>query len=346
MSRLGSVLLSRGHGSGTRSSALARTPGARLVEREHTLGPHRSDNPHELDVLVGHDRSESRSGLPDPGRAPSHESNVVPARVGPSGIFTIGAVPGKLRRIDVAAIVVAVLAAGLSFATTVYSARLGSRLREQEREKTKAEQVAAVMARYRDPLLRAAFDLQSRLYNIVEYGFFRRYYRDDRPDLKGYAVDNTLYVLAEYLGWVEILRRDVRFLDLGDQEVNRDWTERLDAVRRALLDDRYGLLQILNGQQRAIGELMAVTADEPGEDARATACLGFAAFVAKLDQPAFSRWFVHLREDIDTLARESGACERLVPMQHSLIDLIDFLDPDHVRLPASDYRKLSGDVVN
>jgi hypothetical protein len=40
------------------------------------------------------------------------------------------------------------------------------------------------MSRYRDPLLRAAFDLQSRLYNIVELDFLAKHCTDEDPDAR------------------------------------------------------------------------------------------------------------------------------------------------------------------
>ena len=52
-------------------------------------------------------------------------------------------------------------------------------------------------------------------------GFIETYYVDDRPDDKEYARENTLFVLAEYLGWAEILRREVRFLDVGGRSTTR-----------------------------------------------------------------------------------------------------------------------------
>ena len=134
---------------------------------------------------------------------------------------------------------------------------LASRLDEERRAKTKAELVAELMARYRDPLLQAAFDLQSRIYNIFDYGFLQTHYSSGTDATKEYARENTLYVLADYLGWVEILRREVRFLDLGDEVANRAWAERLVAVRITLLSDRFSpRFRIFNGQQRAIGEIM------------------------------------------------------------------------------------------
>jgi hypothetical protein len=235
---------------------------------------------------------------------------------------------------DWAALVIAVLAAVLSFGSAIYTTRLASRLEEERRVKTKAEQLDELMARYRDPLLRAAFDLQSRLYNIARGDFLAAYYRDETPDTKAYAVENTLYVVGEYLGWVEILRQEVFFLELGDELENRDWNTRLDAVRRAFLTDRYpgAVLRLFNGQQRAIGELMTVPI--AAGEGRLT-CMGFARFVEQLDERSFSRWFDSLRGDVDTLAGLSARPpERLVALHNALVDVIDLLDPENIRFPV------------
>jgi hypothetical protein len=241
---------------------------------------------------------------------------------------------------DVAAIVLALLAGALSIFNSVYTTRLSSRLEEERRAKTKAELVAELMARYRDPLLQAAFDLQSRIYNIFDYGFLQTHYRSGTDSTKEYARDNTLYVLADYLGWVEILRREVRFLDLGDEVANRAWAERLVAVRITLLSDRFSpRFRIFNGQQRAIGEIM-IKAD--GDEGRLET-LGYAGFLACLQKPEFDRWFVDLRADIDALANEPDAehAERLVALQQALVELIDLLDPNHVRFQSSERRQLT-----
>ena len=241
---------------------------------------------------------------------------------------------------DVAAIVLALLAGALSIFNSVYTTRLSSRLEEERRAKTKAELVAELMARYRDPLLQASFDLQSRIYNIVEQGFLQTHYCRGTDSTKEYARENTLYVLADYLGWVEILRREVRFLDLGDEGANRAWTERLVAVRTTLLSDRFSpRFRIFNGQQRAIGEIM-IKADADDERPET---VGYAGFLACQQKPEFDRWFVDLRADIDALANEpdAGHEERLVALQQALVELIDLLDPNHVLIQSSERRRLT-----
>jgi hypothetical protein len=242
---------------------------------------------------------------------------------------------------DVAAIVLALLASALSLFNSVFTTRLANRLEEERRAKTKAELLADLMARYRDPLLQAAFDLQSRIYNIVEQGFLQTHYCNGTDSTKEYARENTLYVLADYLGWVEILRREVRFLDLGDEVANRAWTERLVAVRITLLCDGFSpRFRIFNGQQRAIGEIMIVP---DGDDAGPPETLGYAGFLAKQKDHDFDRWFVDLRADIDALATEpdAGHDERLVALQQVLVGLIDLLDPNHVRIQRSERRRVT-----
>jgi len=242
---------------------------------------------------------------------------------------------------DIAAIVLALLAGALSILNGVYTTRLASRLEEERRAKTKAELVAELMARYRDPLLQAAFDLQSRIYNIVQQGFLQTHYCNGTDSTKEYARENTLYVLADYLGWVEILRREVRFLNLGDEVANRAWTERLVAVRLTLLSDRFSpRFRIFNGQQRAIGEIM-IKADGDSDEPPET--VGYAGFLACQQKPEFDRWFVDLRADIDALANDpdAGHEQRLVALQRALVDLIDLLDPDQVRIQTSERRRLT-----
>ena len=62
---------------------------------------------------------------------------------------------------------------------------------------------ADVLTRYREPLAAAAFDLQSRLYNILRLDFFGRFggahVRSEE------ALRTTLFRLAQYFGWTKIL---------------------------------------------------------------------------------------------------------------------------------------------
>jgi hypothetical protein len=64
------------------------------------------------------------------------------------------------------AAIVAVISAIISIYGQNRIARLTDRLTKQREAELREAQTAALMSKYRDPLLRSAIDLQSRLYNI------------------------------------------------------------------------------------------------------------------------------------------------------------------------------------
>ncbi len=230
------------------------------------------------------------------------------------------------------ATIVAVISATISIYGQTRIARLTDRLTKQREAESREAQTDALMSKYRDPLLRSAIDLQSRLYNTHQNGFLERFYHRS-PSAQKYAIYNTLYVVAEYLGWVEILRREVQFLDLGDLELNRRLSELLVNINQAFAHYKSGgIFQIHNGEQRAIREIMTIP--RSNGEAIGYDCIGYAAFVKKMSDPEFADWFAKLRDDIDTMANAPKIdAKRLVLIHSKLIDLIDFLDPHCVRVP-------------
>ena len=237
---------------------------------------------------------------------------------------------------EIIAAIISAMVAAISVVISVYGqtriAQLTDRLTQQREAASREAQTVALMSKYRDPLLRSAIDLQSRLYNIHQNQFLARFY-DQSPDAHTYALCNTLYVIAEYLGWVEILRREVQFLDLGDLEMNRRLTELLANINHVFGYYKWGrILQIFNGEQRAIGEIMTIP--RTNGDAIGYDCIGYATFVKKMNDPEFAAWFAKLSTDIDAMANAPKITgERIVLIHSRLIDLIDFLDPHCIRVP-------------
>src|SRR5215468_5309575 len=137
-------------------------------------------------------------------------------------------------------------------------AELRSSLEEQREVRSRQAVAAATVARYREPLVGAAFDLQTRIYNISTLRFFV-------GGLSNYHIDHTMYVFAQYLGWREIIRRDVQFLDLGDVPQTKRLGELLEGVTDALSMTSPELsndFKLFRGEQRAIGEKMIAPATE------------------------------------------------------------------------------------
>jgi hypothetical protein len=138
---------------------------------------------------------------------------------------------------------------------------------------------------------------------------FAGYLRGGDEDEKSYAVNSTLFVIAQYLAWTEALRRGVQFLDLGDVERSRELADRLENIRAAFSTDTslQGPFRIFRSEQRAIGELML----EPTVSAQASEvpwqCIGYAAFCSRLEQGGtFASWFARLDRDACLFAA-SGA---------------------------------------
>jgi hypothetical protein len=215
------------------------------------------------------------------------------------------------------------------------SARQAHELERQKHRETQREIAERIHQQYRDPLLDATHTLQGRLFNIMAKNFLGTYLNHPYPEERRYARDYTVYAIAEYLCWVEILRRELRFHDLGDVQRNRELLERLTSIQYAFQrDDLPRQFQVFRGRQRAIAELMMVPSNAP--EGPRTECLGYATFCRRLETDAeFAGWFAQLQADVPLVAESSDADNvRLTYLQRELIDLIDFLDPKAVRLPA------------
>jgi hypothetical protein len=236
------------------------------------------------------------------------------------------------------AAIVAVISATVSIYGQIRVAQLSDRLAKQRETESREAQTATLMSKYRDPLLRSATDLQSRLFNIHQNRVLQNF--DQRClSEQEYLVNNTLYVFAEYFGWVEILRREIQFLDLGDLELNRCLSELFVNITKAFGTNQFNgrgnldsTFQLFNGEQRAIGEIMMKS--RSADPMQGYECIGYAAFVQKMREPDFAHWFTKLKEDLEMIIKASGiGGERLVLIHSRLIDLIDFLDPHYMRIP-------------
>ena len=201
-----------------------------------------------------------------------------------------------------------------------------------------------LMDAYGASLAWAVFDLQSRLFNVLRghvldrdpdrgSGFLTSFLTRGSPGDGEFVRRSTVFVLAEYLGWVEIMRRDVQFLDLGRSRTNRAVMVGISDIGAALnkISSDSNELRLFRAQQRAVGELMIHPGGEPGR----RRCLGYAEFCARLDaDDAFRAWFQPLLDDVDRLAADVGpALPRLRDVQNKLVTLLDLLDPRADRFP-------------
>jgi hypothetical protein len=176
-----------------------------------------------------------------------------------------------------------------------------------------------VLTRYREPLAAAAFDLQSRLYNILCLDFFRKF--PSNHTLGEEALRTTLFRLAQYFGWTEILRRDIQFLSFPEDDETRRVAQLQSEISKRFLTNSYGpALMIWGDEQRAIGERMIV--EEHGK----VLCMGDANFREHCDT-TFRAWCDRLGNELQNDAAQA----RLREAQHLLCELVETLDANRVR---------------
>ena len=171
-----------------------------------------------------------------------------------------------------------------------------------------------VLATFRDPMLRAADDFQSRLYNLIRLGGLD--FMDHTAGTE-YGTNSTLFVAAQYLGWSELLRRNIRALDYADL------ASALDAVTSALASSGSGI-RVFRLQQREIGERMLV---RDGSTERVMIYTEFVDELASNPSGPLARSLQPIRATIESLRKvPEDRRDGLRPTQHALIDLLQRLN--------------------
>lgn len=238
--------------------------------------------------------------------------------------------------------IVPALTALISTVGAIVSAWYGSQAARGERREA-AEKLATL---FREPLLQAVFNLQTRIYNIIELDFFERFLgAGNTKEEREYAKLYTMYLFAQYFCWLEILRRHAQFVDPRNDRINRVIEGKLEAVRDTFTDSiniDECAFRLFRGEQRALGEVMLVRIADPHRGAPRWECMGYAAFVAALEREQVARWFRRLEADIAVTARDRrGHDARLRLIQLRLMDILDVLDPNSIRVPSHLRKRVS-----
>jgi hypothetical protein len=197
---------------------------------------------------------------------------------------------------------------------------------EHERAKTGAQRQRE-LSKYSEPLARSAYELQSRLYNILVQSFVATFVTRGNERERGYAIDHTTFVFGQFLCWVELVRREVQLVDLEESTNTRKLVHLQDAVCATLSTDKHPrTLRIFAGEQRAIGEALIQ------DSARGPECMGYGAFLMGFAQGA-NPLIDAIRADVESLGKTGiePVRARLRETQNALIDLLLTLDPQYVR---------------
>jgi hypothetical protein len=189
-------------------------------------------------------------------------------------------------------------------------------------------------SKFIEPLARAAYELESRLYNILRQALFEAYFARGTDREKQYTVSYTLYLIGAYFCWSETLRLSLRFTNVVNDNELRDVLVAQERISRRWASDGYPrTMRIFAGEQRAIGELFSSSLGET------PTCAGYLEFLQG-GQIADNPLIEALREDLLSLAGGTAEAKaRLVDIQHALIDLLEIVDPRYVRFPKEQREK-------
>jgi len=206
---------------------------------------------------------------------------------------------------------------------------------ESDRLKLAAQREQEI-ANFKEPLARAAYDLQSRIFNILKLNVVDVYFTNGSDREKKYIVDNTAFLVAQYMCWTEMVRREIQFIDLGSSEKTHELLSLQDRIFSAWATDepKSKIFRIFAGEQRAIGEALISIGPRGPE------CIGYGAFLTTFTEGS-NPLIDDLRADVISLGRNlDQGKERLTNLQHAFIDLLKMLDPNYLRFPEKSRTKV------
>lgn len=223
----------------------------------------------------------------------------------------------------------------------------------------------SIFRRYRDPILLSSVELFNRIREIthetpanflcsnllgIKVSKMENPSETD-PYFMKYKLISTIYRFCALLGWFELYRQEVTYLDSGKSRINRKLENCIAHIRSDLADgylnagenrESWTDAYIFREEQRAIGELMIQTFND-------TKCvLGYGAFCELLldsDENNKKQWFhvaANFIVDLDTNTKEKNfRYIRWLLLTNHLIDLIEVLDKTRVTEKLSIARQQS-----
>lgn len=239
------------------------------------------------------------------------------------------------------ALVVALISGVVALVSATVASRTQLRIRRFDKaakEEEERSQARVVLDRYRGPLLDAAWDLGDRIDNIIGRQFLSVYLADERRPV---AIASTLFRVAQYFGWSEILRQQVQllrferasdtwrtayFISLVTRRFATDWYDSDEAHEQARawirdydskkLPARH--LMLWQEEQRGIGERMI---ERNGQER----CLGYASFVEDYED-CFSGLLAGFEAQLQVPGVRNSV--RLVEVRDALARLVQQLDEE------------------
>jgi hypothetical protein len=172
-----------------------------------------------------------------------------------------------------------------------------------------------LMSQVRGPAIRAMHDLERRISGTVEEQASG--YQNIKQEGQGeYYINATTFQIAQCCAWMEILREKMGALDFAELDTQ------LSALSQTLLGGYRPHFHVFLLEQREIGERMVSITN--GE----MCCKAYSEFLDLLNRQDAPVCFSRLRDRVTTMLDNWGPeAEKLVRIQHALVDIVKFLDP-------------------
>ena len=162
--------------------------------------------------------------------------------------------------------VFALIAAVISAVNTRAIERMKAAYDAQDKEREESKNISV----YSEPFARSAFDLQSRLYNIVANNLAAIYISRGNPRESSYVIENTTFLIAQFFCWSEMTRQEINYIRLADSAQTRALLRRQDEIYSVWGSDGMPpTFRIFAGEQRAVGEALIQGEHE------FTTCMGY-----------------------------------------------------------------------
>ena len=246
----------------------------------------------------------------------------------------------------------AVVAAFVTTAGTLFGHYLKEAILAKSFESWKQRRSLDTLYRkYRDPIVLSAVELANRLNEVcnehpaefLALGVLSctapKPSHSSERDLYyfHYKCQSTIYRLSAFLGWLELYRQDLVFLDVSESKTNTELQTLLNAIREDLADGTLNSANdwptwsdalIFREEQRAVGEAMIANVNG------IRTVMGYGTFVAMFEDTLStgSRWFQVVTNFLIDPGTEKDF--RLVRYQKLVIHLVDLVRAlDRKRLP-------------
>ena len=139
--------------------------------------------------------------------------------------------------------------------------------------------------------------------------------------MQDYYILSTAYLVAQFFGWVELLLQKMSMLDYSEL------TTKLEETTESFSHGTPGF-QIFRLEQREIGQRMLSKSPDSSLQ-----CLGYAEFIDMMKKKNIPACFTRLQKITEKLLdAPEHEMARLTSIQNALVDLINFLDPEGVRV--------------